>query len=641
MRLNSKPRSGYRSLFSSIVLLTFTFVLTANQQQITLADAQSSNDVPSPAWGAAFARTATKLYVLGGKTSAADDSPTTGQFFLLDLATPWAGNAPAWKRLQSGPMQSVFPGVFTVDQKTMIVFHISGPNSVYRYNVDTNAWSTSPMVFPAAQYQGVGAVTDPGTGLVYLAGGYTDANRGSIDVFNPGTDTATQDPLPNAATTFGARWYYSNVWCQQRKSILYFGGYNVTSHPGPANNVITELVPSTKSWGTMSTSGTPPAMRSDHCMAANDDGTKVIIYGGRLPNNAPFSGEVFILNTVTGVWTQGASGPPRLYTTCTIAGDQLLIWGGNAPGPVLAPYPVSIYNIATNTWVTDYTPPASYVAKASASATAGPSSTAGDSSSNLGGIIGGVVGALAVIGAIVGFLLYRRRRQHGMVPVKTTSDHEDNKSLGGAHQNGQLPTSTNNHDEEFRRMQSQLENQQQQLELQRQLLALQQQQQFQSPTVLIQQDPSVSSPYGYQPPIYYPPAPNTANTVQTSAAAHETSYAYTVAVPTVGGHSEIYQTTTEPSYAPSQLVYMPADYGHATSSMPMSHIKVSSSPAVSTTVATVSDISSSHAIVEPVKKSQLSGPHSVVTTSSGGADKYVDGTGSWERPHNNPHTILE
>ncbi|KAF9124568.1 hypothetical protein BGW39_008106 [Mortierella sp. 14UC] len=660
--INSTQRSTRRKTATSLLFALTTTLLLLTSSTTT---AQQSSDAPFPSSGSAFARTPTKLYILGGQTSTAPNTPPNGQFFSLDLASAWSASSPAWKRLQPGPQQAIFPAVFTADYKTMIVFHIPGANNVYKYNVDSGTWAPSPMNFVNSGWQGVGAATDPASGLVYLAAGYTDNTRGSMDIYNPRTDTATQSALPNAATTFGSRWYYTNVWCIQRKSILYFGGYNVTSQPGPPTNSVSEFSPSTGAWGTMATSGTPPSIRADHCMAANDDGTRVVVYGGRPTNNAPFSGEVFVLNTVTGVWTQGASGQPRLYAACAIAGDQLLIWGGVATGDAIAPSAILLYNIATNTWVTDYTPPASYVALAasqsasSASAGAKPtgSGTPGadglnggsgeKGGSNIGGIVGGIVGGLAVVAGIVGFLLFRRRRGHrqhqGHQAVKTVGDDYGHQSLHSSGTTAAAAAVGGQQEDEVRKLQSQLENQQQQLEIQRQLLAFQQNQQVQQP-IMMQQDT-----YGYQSPMYYTSAGPGASTVQTVP---DTSYAgYTIPVvsPT---HSEMYQMSHDPTPAPAgaynqPLIYMPPPSSTPDYTLPAVS-QASSSPAMSATVSSTDIPSSTYGVsssvsVPVVKKSQLSGPQTLIVPTSTSAGTYADGAGSWDsKPQpNSPHTIVE
>ncbi|KAF8932932.1 hypothetical protein BGZ47_011096 [Haplosporangium gracile] len=632
----ASPRRSSSRLFTITALLSLTLFTTPTK-------AQTSYDAPIPVSGPTYARTSLKWYILAGQPSTVDGTLPIGQFYSLDLATPWSADAPAWKRLQPGPQQSIFPAVFTADQKTMVVFHIGGLYSVYKYTVATDSWATSSMKFPDSGVQGVGAVTDPSTGLVYMAAGYTDRN--SMDIYNPATDSVSQSKLPDPATTFPSRWYYSNSWSQQRKSVLYFGGYNITNNA--ANNAVSEYIPSATTWNTMATSGTAPANRADHCMASNDDGTKIVVYGGRLANNV-FSGEVFILNTVTGAWTQGAPGQPRLYAACTIAGDQLLIWGGATTGSVMADSPVMVYNMATNAWVPNYTPPVAYVAAASASATAAKptgTGTGGDAAgrgSNTGAIVGGIVGAIAVIGAIIGFLIYRRRQQrntHTHTPVKTHSDDKETGAAAFSLTSGS--GGSNNNEEELKRMQSQLENQQQQLELQRQLLALQQQSTTATsqPAMVQYQDPSTpygyqdpSTPYGYQPPLYYPTVPISPHTMQTVPDTSSSSYAYSTSIPVVsgGGHSEIYQVTAEPIFAPTPLVYMPSDY-----ILPPNPV---SSPAVPTTVGSSSggageDASTPFVVGAPVKKSQVSSPQA-----------YVGHAGSWssDSPHpNNPHTILD
>ncbi|KAI8356553.1 hypothetical protein B0O80DRAFT_28693 [Mortierella sp. GBAus27b] len=269
-------------------------------------------------------------------------------------------------------------------------------------------------------------------------------------------------------------------------------------------------------------------MRADHCMTTNDDGSLMIIYGGRPSNGGAFSGEVFILDTNTLAWRSGVPGPPRVYTTCTVAGDQLLVWGGMSADAAYAPVQVFIYSITSNTWITQYTPPKSYVdIRATESPPApGPQptgsgsnggtvtnpggTTATDSKSNAGAIAGGVVGGVAAICCIILFFVFRRRRQHRPLPLKNTSDQDEPKPSSPP---PPPPPPLSERDEELLRMRTQLQNQQEQLDLQRRLLHLQQQQQQLNiiqqpqpqPVQYQYQDPA----YGYQPPIIYSNAPPT------------------------------------------------------------------------------------------------------------------------------------
>ncbi|KAF9279520.1 Multiple epidermal growth factor-like domains protein 8 [Mortierella alpina] len=469
-----------------------------------------SSPAPLPVSGPAFARSSTRLYIQGGTFA----NINYGQFFSLDLAVGWNTTTPAWTQLNDGPQQNIYPAVFSADQQTMITFHSGGATFAYRYSVAKGQWTPSTLQVQYGGYQGVGAVTDPNTGLVYLAGGYTDGSRNTLNIYNFNTDTIAENPMPAASTVFPNRAYYTNVWSQKRGSILYFGGYNTTLKPIPNGNVVSEYVPSTQTWSTLSTTGTPPTMRADHCMTSNDDGSLVIIYGGRPVGNAPFSGEVFMLDTVNLVWKLGTPGPPRLYTTCTVAGDQLIIWGGVDGNDVVAPAPAYIYSISSNNWITQYVPPESYIAaRRTESAVAAPTPTDANgstsptrpsgsmgskpTSNNAGAIAGGVVGGVAILCAGVLFFVFRRRRNRGS-PVSTTGDQDDMREV-----KHQPPTAQGRGDDELERLRLQLQNQQEQLELQRRLLQLQQQQQQHMPLQPQQPHQYQDMGYNYQPPIFY------------------------------------------------------------------------------------------------------------------------------------------
>ncbi|KAG0368236.1 hypothetical protein BGX24_002905 [Mortierella sp. AD032] len=390
----------------------------------------------------------------------------------LDLNVSWSKTAPAWKKLPDGPNQSIFPAAFSSDEQTMYVFHIDGTNSPYQYNVASGTWALTQITFQNMAWQGLNVVTDPRTGLMYIPGGYNNVNiklssptLTIMEIFDPITLSINQTQLPVLDQVFPVRWYYQNVWSSKRNATLYFGGnyrQGETPLPQGLDNVITAFSPDTSTWFTLTTTGVSPAIRADHCMAANEDGSVVVIYGGRLRNNT-VSGEVFILD-VERKWTSGVSGPPRMYAACTVAGNQLIVWGGKSADNLLAPPDVMIYNFAANVWVDQYTPPASYASlkpPLKITRTIPPWGTA--TSSGLGGtvtgtripspnptpnlnspsptpapvsvglIAGGVIGGLAMVTAVIGviFVRYRRnqRRGRGFFVKPTRDDLYESRSL--------------------------------------------------------------------------------------------------------------------------------------------------------------------------------------------------------------------
>jgi hypothetical protein len=84
--------------------------------------------------------------------------------------------------------------------------------------------------------------------------------------------------------------------------------------------------------------------------ATDEDGTKIAIYGGQLRNDS-IVGELWILDVVQFTWTQGLSGPIRMYAACTIADDQLLLWGGSIAQNIVAPVEMLIYNLTLSQYV--------------------------------------------------------------------------------------------------------------------------------------------------------------------------------------------------------------------------------------------------------------------------------------------------
>ncbi|KAF9978044.1 hypothetical protein BGZ73_003971 [Actinomortierella ambigua] len=400
-------------------LRTACLAFLASVSLSALSTAQYSSP-PIPVGGPAFARTRTSLYIQGGNIDFRDPNPIrTGQFYRLDLSVPWNTSQPAWYKLKDGPVNAIFPAVFSLDEKTMITFH-SGISTTfaYKYSVDSDTWSPSSLRVSNPDFQGINAVTDLSTGLVYVAAGYSSPYRDNMDVFDFAIDDIRSSKLPPSSQAFEARAYYTNVWSRFRKSILYFGGYNASLAP-VSSAVVTEYVPSTQVWSTLTPTGTGPSIRADHCMAANDDGSKVIVYGGRMPNSN--SGDIFILDLKTNSWTKGMAGPIRLYTTCTIAGDLFITWGGTdgtqTVGFGTTSQSPQVYNITADRWVTNYVPPASYVTPPS------PGENGGETKSNVGAIVGGIVAAVVVVAGAAFFIFWRRRKSTKGKGKANGSDH--------------------------------------------------------------------------------------------------------------------------------------------------------------------------------------------------------------------------
>ncbi|KAG0272720.1 hypothetical protein BGZ95_011496 [Linnemannia exigua] len=423
-RMNPILRSTHYSSASISLQLSVSFnifLYTAfSTQCFTLAQTPSTFYSPAAVSYPAFARTVTKLYIIGGMMPLGSDYDKIPQFMSLDLSIPWNTTLPAWTKLADGPRQSLFPAAFSSDEQILYAFHIRGTTSPWQYHVQDDTWQemTAPL-FENTETQGVKAVTDPRTGLIYLAAGSDNSNNHpsplkQLDIYDPVSQTIHSIGLLDPAKPFPVRLKYGSVWSKYRNSILYWGGrYNISDPPGDiAENVITELSTDSWTWSIMPTKGPAPEVRSFHCMAGNEDGTKVVSYGGQLRNDT-LLGEVWILDVPTTTWSQGPSGPIRASAACAIAGDLFIIWGGRRGAIVNALPEMMIYNISSSTYITEYQPPAFYKdlrPPPPLTRTKAPWPTDGTNDPK-GLTIGCVVGGLVLVGAIAGIIITARRRR--------------------------------------------------------------------------------------------------------------------------------------------------------------------------------------------------------------------------------------
>ncbi|KAF9931167.1 hypothetical protein BGZ67_005450 [Mortierella alpina] len=308
-------------------------------------------------------------------------------------------------------------GVVTPDDQNFLTIRVGVNNSLIlnNYNIASDRWAGSQTVFPPEESrQGIRPVIDPNTGLVYMNA------WSNMNVLNPSGLAVTLKPMP--ANVFTSRLFSGAVYNKLRGSILYYGGLNASIKLDPGATYVTEYTISTGLWSTFTTSGDPPVPRADFCMASNDEGTKIVVYGGRIEPDTTttpptqFTGTIHILDVPTGKWTAGTVGTVRGYMACILVGDQFVAWGGTDGLNTIKGPPV-IFNINTNQWAIEYKPPAFLAAKPTAIIGGAPpssttaASSSGDSTSNLGAILGGTFGALFVI-ALAGIVyLYLKRRE--------------------------------------------------------------------------------------------------------------------------------------------------------------------------------------------------------------------------------------
>lgn len=260
-RFMNMMRSHRRSPFTfSYILLPLCLCLLSvfSTQCLVLSQLQTEEYIPILVANPVVARAVNKLYILSGDANSAGVYTRIGQFMSLDLAIPWASTAPAWKRLADGPSNVNFPAAFSSNEQTLFVFQAQGANSPWSYKVQNGSWQKWDEIRHAG-IEGVGAVMDPQTGAIYLAGGYNDTSieMSSItylDIFDPITQATQTLHLPDPNDVFFIRRNYGNVWSNYLRSILYWGGTNavVNLHtPVSLTNQVTRLQTDIMDWSTM------------------------------------------------------------------------------------------------------------------------------------------------------------------------------------------------------------------------------------------------------------------------------------------------------------------------------------------------------------------------------------------------------
>ncbi|KAG0210474.1 hypothetical protein BGX28_009284 [Mortierella sp. GBA30] len=402
---------------------------------------------PIPVTAPAYTRYGSKLYISGGgftRNLALQD--TYAQFLSIDLSVAWDAANPVWNRLASGPKQYNFPAAMSSDGRTMAAFRTGDTAFTWLYNVAGDLWTQSKVTVPNPGLEGIFAVTDPISNIVYLAGGYkNDTVLTDMLVYHFDTDTITQSTMP--ANGLLNRRYYKGVWWAQKQSIIYFGGYHYgTGDPLP--NSLLQFTPSTNTWTTLATNSIGPSGRADFCMEIADDGSKLVVFGGRVQSgsNLVLTNDLFILDLSTLTWTRGQNyTSSRTYPACTIVNSTFISWGGQDDVATVSKSAV-LYNLNTNQYITRFIPPESPPSNPTE-----PS----NSSSNTGAIVGGVVGSLAVI-VLAGMIFFMKRQKnrkqnamsgdHPLVPynrseMKTERRSEDRDSAAPVPSSGgTIPT---------------------------------------------------------------------------------------------------------------------------------------------------------------------------------------------------------
>ncbi|KAG0341959.1 hypothetical protein BG000_007407, partial [Podila horticola] len=385
---------------------------------------------------AAYVQVRGKFYVHGGEYAT---QTVSDQLLSLDLTKPWNTTAPAWTNLTSSPfVNSYHVATHSPDNKTLYFLGFNSgagakapTNFLNIYSIETNTWQLGgdPAVGVSNKdrrdFQGG---LDPTTGKYMFLGGNYGVSGGNKSNFMNIFDTQSG--------TFPAEMNISVV------EISYVQG-NVVSWIGKGTQPGLYVLAGESS----SAAGTSAAM-----VPANDDSSSLVIFGGFNSGDTGTKAlsDVYIMDSKTMTWKAGADmANPVGYPACTIASNQLIVWGGFTTSHGIPPQAdtMRVYDLVANKWATGYTPSTDYLISLGLLPPNKPTASPGDNNGTNGGgngngngntpdgnsnsgsgkksmipiIIGAVVGAIVLIVLVAGFILFKRRRNRRKPSINKTS----------------------------------------------------------------------------------------------------------------------------------------------------------------------------------------------------------------------------
>ncbi|KAF9369614.1 hypothetical protein CPB97_003456 [Podila verticillata] len=306
-------------------------------------------------------------------------------FYSLDLTVPWPATKPAWKKLPPPPSTGWWDkpyGWMSLSKDGSTVRFVSY-SSIQSYHVNTAQWDLSVNLTLSVGF-GYGGyiVTDADMGRVYGFGS-TQRHRGQIStpfvVFDPVSRIAA---LLNEPPSRVDGQFAQGVYSAARKSLYFLPErgaltlyeYSIGSDTWAKVDAKNDLIPSPRDGACFTT--------------ANGGRTLILAVGAKDSRNYPSWGCSSTFNTITGeyqkncaekrndvlndvytfdvetsVWTQIATAPVGYFNpVCAVSGNFLILYGGYreinryAISGVPNSNVPSIYNLKTNTWVSDYVP---------------------------------------------------------------------------------------------------------------------------------------------------------------------------------------------------------------------------------------------------------------------------------------------
>ncbi|KAI5477155.1 Kelch-type beta propeller domain containing protein [Pseudohyphozyma bogoriensis] len=281
------------------------------------------------------------------------------------------------------------------------------------------------------------------------------------------TGSVSNDSSPEINPTYradGTLTYVPGYGTGGHGILVAIGGATDTAYVD--NSVLDVFDIGAGGWTKQATLGNTIGSRVNHCAVRGTakvhgvENSHIIVYGGQKLNQSDRDSAMYILSLPSYTWTFVGDDLPSQPTgraghQCAISGDQLIVMGGYLGSDIACDQPgIYVYNVSSSSWTnqfvtgTQFSTPAivanitggigsgtsesgsgsatggdgSQDPDTSGSTTSSSTGTSGDGTSNSGGgsktnigaIVGGVVGGialLALLGLLVFFLLRKKKKE--------------------------------------------------------------------------------------------------------------------------------------------------------------------------------------------------------------------------------------
>lgn len=270
-----------------------------------------------------------RMVIYGG---VGEDDTTYADVWELPFATN------AWNMLSptgGPPTPHDFGGAaYDLAHRRMLLYSGFGPHNTpigdvaWALSLDGAPQWTALSIGPAGRYGAPGAYDPVGDRLIVFGG--FDGTNWLSDTWALTVATGAWNEMTFSGSAPSARTGHSAIYDPVRNRVVVFGGNQGMTLYG---QVWALSLTGTPSWTLVSTTGGPPAARTQHVAVYDSKRDRMIVHGGQTTSGVPFA-DTWALDFATDTWSEVSNGNPGPAARALHAGvyddrgDRLIVYSG-------------------------------------------------------------------------------------------------------------------------------------------------------------------------------------------------------------------------------------------------------------------------------------------------------------------------